>query len=89
MLLAARLAYGEYERHGLREEAACDEFEHPGRRVIEPLEIVHGAEQWPFIGDRGDQAECRQRDEEAVGRLAGRQAQHGSERDLLRLGEDV
>ena len=46
----------------------------PGRGAVEPLRVVDEAEQRPLLGDRGQQAEHRQRDQEAVGRVAGRAA---------------
>ena len=85
----AGLADGEHERHRLRQQPARDELEHQGRGIVEPLEIVHDAQQRPRLGHAGDQPERGQRDEEAVGRLAGREPQRDPEGDLLRLGQRI
>jgi len=86
-VLAVRLAYGEQQRHDLRQESARDKPKHPGRGIVDPLEIVHDAEQRLLLGNASQQAERCQRDREAVRRIAGCETQSDPEGDLLRLGE--
>ena len=85
----ARLANREHDRHRLRQQPPRDEAEHLVRRVVEPLRVVHEAQQRALVGDRGQQAQHGQRDQEAVGRVAGRQAQRHAQRVALGLREPV
>ena len=57
--LVARLAHAEHERDRLRQQPARDEPEHLGGGVVEPLEVVHDAQQRLLLGHRGHQAERR------------------------------
>ncbi len=88
LALVARVAHGEHDRHRLRQQASRDEPENLSRRGVEPLRVVDEAEQRPFLGDVGQQAERSQRDQEAGG-VAGLEAEGHSQGDLLRLGQRV
>ena len=72
LALVARVAHGEHDRHRLRQQPPRDEAEHLRRGAVEPLRVVDAAEQRPLARDLGQQAERGQRDQEAVGRRAGR-----------------
>ena len=89
MVLADGLAYGEYERHRLRENPARDKPQHPGRGIVEPLEIVHDAQQRPLLSHGRHQAERRQRDQEAVRRVTGHEPQGHPQGNLLRLRQPI
>ena len=86
LALLARLADAEHDRHRLGEQPARHEPEHLRRRLVEPLEVVHETQQRLLLGDLRQQAERRQADEEAVGRIAGREAERDPQRVLLRRG---
>ena len=88
LALVARVAHGEHDRHRLRQQAARDEPEDLSRGGVEPLRVVDEAEQRPFLGDVGQQAQRGQRDQEAGG-VAGLEAEGHSQGDLLRLGQRV
>ena len=88
-VLAARLPHGDHERHHLREKPARDESDRLRGAVVEPLEVVHDAEDGRLLGGGGHQAQRGQRDQEAVGGLPGRQAERDPEGGLLRLGKRV
>jgi hypothetical protein len=85
----ARLADGEHKRDRLRQEPSSDELERLGRRVVRPLQIVHQAQERLVLRRGRQHAECGERDEEAIRRIAGRQAQRDAKGDPLRLGERV
>ena len=66
-----RVAYSEHQRDRLRQHATRDKGEHARRSVVEPLEVVHDAEQRALPGVGRQQAERRQRDQELVRGIAG------------------
>jgi hypothetical protein len=81
------VANRDHDRHRLREQPPRDEPEHLARSGVEPLRVVHGAEQRAFLGHRRQQAEDGEPDQEAVGGIGGFESQGHAQRDLLRLGE--
>ena len=89
LALVARVAHREHDRHRLGQQPPRDEAEHLRRGGVEPLGVVDEAQQRPLRGHLGQQAERGQRDEEAVGRGAGRQAERDAQGGLLGLGKRV
>ncbi len=85
LALVARLAHGEDDGHGLRQQPSRDEAQDLARDGIEPLGVVDEAQQGPLRRHLGQQAERGQRDEEAVRSSAGGQAQRHAESGLLGL----
>ena len=86
-MLTARLPSSEHHRDRLRQESARDKSEHSSRGIIEPLKIVHDAQQRLLLGHGSNQAKRGQRHEEPVRRIPGRTTQRHGEGNLLRLGE--
>jgi len=60
------VAGGKQQHHPLGLEPPGGEGERVGRRLVQPLRIVHQADQRPLLGDLGEQAERAHRDQEAV-----------------------
>ena len=87
MPLAARLAHGEDQPDRLRPETARDEGQRLRRGRVEPLRVVHDADQRPLLRDVGQQAQDRQADEEPIRRVAVAQTERGAERVALRAGK--
>ena len=86
--IGTRLADGEDERHPLSHQPPGDEPEHLPRGAVEPLHVVDDAEKRAVVRGR-EQAECRQRDEEAVRRLAGLETECDAQSRPLMLGDGV
>ena len=82
-----RLAQREDHRHRLRQQAPRDESERLHRRGVEPLRVVHQAQERALLGGRGEQVEHGDGDQEPVRGIARRDAQGDSERVLLRFCE--
>ena len=59
------------------------------RGVVEPLEVVDETQQGLLLGELREQRERRQADEEAVGRIAGREPERHAQRVPLRRRERV
>ena len=57
--------------------------------MIEPLGVVDHADERSLLGGAGEQAEHRQPDEEAIGRVAGAQPERRAQRVALRAGKRV
>ena len=85
--LAARLAHGEDQPYRLRTETARDEREPLCRGRVEPLRVVHDADEGSVFGDVGEQTQDRQADEEPIWRIAVAQAERGAKRIALRAGK--
>src|SRR5918995_5213546 len=91
----ANLALAGGEEHGdpLRLEPPGDEDERVRGRIVEPLRIVDEAEDRLILGGLGEQAQRRERHEEAVAHLR-REAQRSAEgiglrpRKALEMAED-
>ena len=62
----------EHQRDRLGQQAAPDEPEHLGRGLVQPLRVVHHAQQRLLLGRLGHQAERGQGDQELVGAVAAR-----------------
>ena len=88
-VLAARLPHGEHERHRLREKPARDEPERLRGASSSHWKSSTTQKSGRLLGGGGHQPQRRQRDQEAVGRIPGRQAQRDPEGGLLRLGKRV
>ena len=54
---------------------------------IQPLRIVHQAQQRPFLGDFGQQIQTGKPDQEAVRRVPGTQPERHTQGGLLRFGQ--
>ena len=64
--LLTGLPCGEHEPHGLGQEPASDERECRRRGPIQPLRVVHDAQQGTFLGRFGQQAEYGEADQEPI-----------------------
>ena len=84
-----RLADGEQECHALRQQTTCDEPEDLDGGVIQPLEVIHEAEQGLLMGSGSHQTERCETDEEAARWIATRKAKRNAEGVRLGLREDV
>ena len=82
-----RVADGEHERHRFRQQPARDEAQHLRRGRIEPLRVVHEAQQRALRPRPASRLSVARRDQETVGSGAGCQAERHAERGLLRLRE--
>ena len=60
------LAYGEDHGHRFCTESTSDELERLRRRAVQPLRVVHHADQWLLLGHESKQAQHRQAQEEAI-----------------------
>ena len=83
----ARLAHGEDQPDRLGLQAARHEGERLRRRRVEPLRVVHDADERPLLRRVRQQAQDRQPDQEAVRGVAVAQPERGAERVALRAGE--
>ena len=66
--LLARLTRGEHEPDRLGQQTARDERERERRGLIQPLRVVHDAQQRALLGRVGEQAEHGEADQEAIRR---------------------
>ncbi len=73
-----------HQRDPLRQEAAGHEPYDLRGRPVEPQRVVDDAGQRALLGGLGHQRQRGQPHQEAVGRGAGAQAEHGRERVALR-----
>ena len=87
--LLVGLADGEHHGHGFDPQPAGDELQRLHRRPVQPLGVVHDAEQGLFLGDLAEQGQDGQPHQEAVGRGAGPQAEGRPEGVALRAREPV
>ena len=87
LLLLAGLPYREHQRHRLRQEPARHEGKDLCRGPIEPLRVIHHADERPLLGDLGQQAQHRQTHQEAIRRRSGREAERRAKRIALRTGQ--
>src|SRR6266508_1986837 len=60
------VAGGQQQHHSLRLEPPGSEGERVSRRLVQPLRIVHQADQRPLLGDLREQAQRAHTDQEAV-----------------------
>lgn len=75
----ARLARREHQGHRFGQEAARHERERLGRCLVEPLGVVDEADQRLLLRGVRQQAQHRQANQQAVGRLAGRESERRGE----------
>ena len=87
--LVARRTRREDQADRFRLQAARDEREDLRRCAIEPLRVVHHADQRALLGHVGEQAQDRQSDVEAVRRRPGTEAERGPQRIALRHRETL
>ena len=85
--VAARLAHGEDQPDRLRTETARDERQRLCRGRVEPLRVVHDADEGSVFRDVGEQTQDRQADEEPIRRIAVAQTERGAKRIALRVRE--
>ena len=85
LVLVARLPHREDDRDGVRAEPARDEGERLHRGAIEPLRVVHDAEQGPLLRDAAEQGQHGEADQEAIGRVAAAQPERRAEGVALRI----
>ena len=79
------------EDHGdrLRQQAPCDERQRLRGDSIEPLRVIHEAEQRPLLRHIREQAENREADQKAIRRRARTQPECRAERIALRSGKTL
>ena len=80
----ARLALREQQHNRLGLQAPRHERQYLCRGPVKPLGIIDQAQQGPFLGGVGEQAEQRQADQEPVGLRPGAQPERRPERLALR-----
>jgi hypothetical protein len=83
----ARLAGSERQEHALGLDPASGEGERLGRCLVQPLTVVHDADERLLPGRLRQQAQHGQADEEAIGGRPLPQAEGGAERVRLRPGQ--
>ena len=71
----------------LRTETARDERQRLRRGRVEPLHVVHDADEGSVFRDVGEQTQDRQADEEPIRRIAVAQTERGAKRIALRAGK--
>lgn len=84
LLVLAQVPHGEDDRHRFRQEPAGHEPEDLGRCPIEPLCIIHDADQRPLLGNLRQQAQHRQTDQKTIRRHTRAEAEGRAERIALR-----
>jgi hypothetical protein len=77
------LARGDEQGDGIGLQAPGDEHERLGRGAVEPVRVVDHAQQRLVVGDRGQDAEQRDRDEEAILDAVGGQPEGAVQRGGL------
>jgi hypothetical protein len=70
--------------HGFHREPACDELQRLRRRLVQPLGVIHDADERALLGNLRQQGQRRQPQEEAVRRAARPQSERSAEGFLLR-----
>jgi len=85
-LLVAR-PEGEDHGEGLRPEPAGDELEHLHRGPVQPLHVVHHADERFLLGDHDEQVQDRQAEQKRIRHGARPDAERGAESVPLRGGK--
>ena len=85
--LAGGLAHGQDQPHRLRTEPPRHERERLRRGGVEPLRVIHDADQRPLLRHVGQQAQDRQADQEALRSVTVAHAEGRAERSALRTGK--
>jgi hypothetical protein len=83
----ARFAHGEEQPDRLRTETARDERQRLLGGHVEPLRVVHDADQGSVLRGVGEQTQDRQTDEEPIRRVAVAQTKRDAKRIALRAGK--
>jgi hypothetical protein len=87
MPLAARLAHSEDQPDRLRNETARDEGQRLRGSRVEPLRVVHDADERSLFRNVRQQTQHRQADEEPIRRVAITQTERSAKRTALRAGK--
>ena len=87
ILVTDRLTQGEDQPDGLRAETARDEGQRLCGGLVEPMGVVHDADDRPLLRDVGEQTQDRQTDEEPIRRIATAQTKRDAKRIALRGGK--
>ncbi len=82
--LAGRLAHREHQPDRLGAQPPRHEGQRLCRGAVEPLRVVHDADERVLLGRVGQQAQYGQADEEAIRGVPVAQAERGAERVVLR-----
>ncbi len=77
----------QHQRDRLRQRAAPDEPEDLSRGLVEPLRVIHDAEQRPILRRLRHQAERSEGDQEPVRVVSRGQSERDAERAPLGLGQ--
>jgi hypothetical protein len=85
----ARRARGKHQADRFRLQPTRDEREGLRRGAIEPLLVIHDANQRLLLGHVREQAQNRQADEKAIRRRPGTDAERRPHRGALRTGETL
>ena len=86
---AGGLAHPEHQCHRFREQPSRHEAEDLARGAVQPLRVIHHAQQRALLCHGSQEAEYGQRDQEVVPRLAGLQTQRDAQSVALRLWKRV
>ena len=86
-VVANACAGSAHHRDPLGEQPTADESEELCRGLVEPLPVVHDADERLSLGRVCQQAQRRQPDQKPVGRSAHAKPEHGRERLALRDGQ--
>ena len=78
--VVAVIAHGDHDRHRLGEQPTRHETEDLAGGAVEPLPVVDQAQQGTLLATVRQQAQRGQRDQEAVGSVARRQAERDAQR---------
>ena len=79
----------EHQRDRLRQQAAPDEPEDLGRGLVEPMCVIHHAQQWLLLGRLRHQAERPEGDQERVGVMSRGKSERDADSVSLGLGQRV
>jgi hypothetical protein len=83
------VAGGDQQHDPLGLQPPGGEGERIGRRLVEPLRVVHQADQRPLLGHLREQAQRAHTDQEAVGALGGGEPEGAPERGRLGSGKPL
>ena len=84
--VTARFAHGEDQPHRLRTQTARDEDERLRRGRVEPLRVVHDADERSLCRDHREETQGCQADKEPIRCVPLAQSERGGQRIALRAG---
>ena len=87
--LRTRNSRPEDQSHRVRAEAARDEGQHLRRCAIQPLLVIHQADQWLLLGSVGKQVQHGETEHEPIRRGTGCDAERDAQCAGLRRRETV